>query len=593
MNKSTMKKILFITAALLTAYITAAATNYDTESFPALDTSLGARGTAIGSYTAIANDASSVFWNPAGLAKINMLELGAGYDKWLLDSSYQYGTVGMPVVYGAIGGFFNYTGMGTFNERDTTGNLTGAQLSPYNIAGGLAYGAPISDMLQAGIGFRFANFNIDNYSSTGVLMDIGLQSTQGMLSEGINVQGFELTGNFLPENYRLGLGMDAVKTQNFGITAAADANYSEYYGLTYGGGLEIMLVKMLFLRGGYTVAPANAAAGGGISGLSAGVGLQLDKLSFDYSMVSHGDIGITQLVSVKLLYESEEGREKANEDKLNKFLAEQNFQDGQDYFDNGNYKDALSKWTEVKAMAPDYEDIDLDIAKAKKMAAGEGNIKRADKIFAEGMKYYEGFEFDKAVKDWVEVKSLDPGYKDIDSWLSDAKELKTSKGVSKQAVKYFTDGLKAYNDCDYSKALIAWQTGLEKDPNNAKIKQYIERTKVQQQQIQEDIGKAKADVAKDASVVEGVKKLRSIANTCPAYKDATNILSALKELINMKTKEYYYKGIEKYTDGNLDAAIVYWKNIEEIDPKSDYVVKVKHYIENARSKQKALKNMGK
>jgi outer membrane protein assembly factor BamD (BamD/ComL family) len=75
---------------------------------------------------------------------------------------------------------------------------------------------------------------------------------------------------------------------------------------------------------------------------------------------------------------------------------------------------------------------------------------------------------------------------------------------------------------------------------------------------------------------------------CPAYKDATDILDELKGRIDTKVTDYYYKGIEKYTDGNLDAAIVYWKSIEDLDPKSEYVVKIKRYIEDARNKQKAL-----
>ena len=77
------------------------------------------------------------------------------------------------------------------------------------------------------------------------------------------------------------------------------------------------------------------------------------------------------------------------------------------------------------------------------------------------------------------------------------------------------------------------------------------------------------------------------------YQDAADILSTLKELINLKTKDYYFKGIEKYTDGNLDAAIIYWNNIEKLDPKSEYISRVKRYITDARNKQRALQQMDK
>jgi len=91
-----------------------------------------------------------------------------------------------------------------------------------------------------------------------------------------------------------------------------------------------------------------------------------------------------------------------------------------------------------------------------------------------------------------------------------------------------------------------------------------------------------------ATFIEGIKNLRQISNVCPAYNDAIEILATLKGLINAKTKEYYLKGIEKYTEGNLEAAILYWNNIEKLDPKSEYIYKVRRYITDARNKQKAV-----
>jgi hypothetical protein len=107
-------------------------------------------------------------------------------------------------------------------------------------------------------------------------------------------------------------------------------------------------------------------------------------------------------------------------------------------------------------------------------------------------------------------------------------------------------------------------------------------------EIRDGISKAKADVANDATVIDGIKRLRDISNVCPAYQDAMDILGTLKGMIAVKTRDYYFKGIEKYTEGNLDAAIVYWTNIEALDPKSEYLLKVKRYITDARNKQKAL-----
>jgi tetratricopeptide (TPR) repeat protein len=347
------------------------------------------------------------------------------------------------------------------------------------------------------------------------------------------------------------------------------------------------MFKFAAIRAGYNIDNENKILGG-ISGLSLGAGITIEKLSIDYAFSSRGDLGMTHLIGVKFIYEGPEAREKNTYQKLTEFLAYQNYKDGEEAFDAGNYQRALVYWEEVKAMMPNYAGIDEAILKARNVIKKGGSLANIDKIFNQGMSYYEKFDFTNAVKKWTEVKEIMPNYKDIDIWLNDAKDLQKGGKMSKDAEKYFRQGLKHYNNCDYIKAIAAWENGLAKDPKNKKINQYIERAKAKQLEMSNGILKAKADIANDATVIEGVKRLRQISNVCPAYNDAIEILATLKNLINMKTKEYYLKGIEKYTEGNMDAAIIYWNNIEKLDPKSEYIIKVRRYITDARNKQKAV-----
>ncbi|MEW5905556.1 MAG: UPF0164 family protein [Elusimicrobiota bacterium] len=50
-----------------------------------------------GAYTAAANDVSAIHYNPAGLAAVNGTELGLSHAKWLLDGSYDFVGLAMPV----------------------------------------------------------------------------------------------------------------------------------------------------------------------------------------------------------------------------------------------------------------------------------------------------------------------------------------------------------------------------------------------------------------------------------------------------------------------------------------------------------------
>lgn len=587
-----MKKI-FVTA--LTGLFFAAASyggDFETLSYAAEDINLGARPAAMaGAFTAFDGDAAAVFYNPAGLSGLKLIEFYASYNKWIADSSLQYGYVAVPVGQGTIAGMFSFVNFGTFEKRDIYGVLTGSEVNAYNITGMLAYGMPLGDF-NLGAGVKFSGLTIDDLSRSGVLFDAGVQyKFNEIISLGAALQNFdiELSGGY---SVKAGAGVKIFEIEGNKMLAAADVKYSGLNGLSYMIGTEISLFRMLSLRAGYCIDDQNAALGS-LAGFSAGAGITVDKFTVDYSFTSRGDLGATHFVGARFLYESTEEREKRNNEKVMEFLAYQDYKDGEEQFEKGNFKRALAYWQEVKAKFPKFEGIDEAIEKAQRLVVSGGSIKKVESLFREGMDAYEKFDFKTAVKKWAELKRIYPSYKDLDIWLKDARELNASKGMSKEAEKHFRAGIKYYNLCDYDKALGSWEKGLVKDPKNEKILQYIDRTKQKQKEIKEGLIRAKADVANDATMIEGIKRLRTISDVCPAYQDASNILTTLKELITIKTRDYYFKGIEQYTNGNLEAAIVYWNNIEQLDPKSEYLAKVKRYITDARNKQKAIKGIEK
>lgn len=565
------------------------ASEMDSVDFPLENINIGARAAGLGgAFTGISDDATAIFYNPAGLANLKMIEINAYYDKWFMDTFLSYACFGIPVGYGSIGAMFLYTSYGKFEERDEYGLSTNTTLEPFSLKGAIGYGFPVRDgRFSLGLSIKFDSFILDDYSKTSLLFDLGLKmNISDLFFMGLAVQNLSYE-NIDNLNLKLGLGADVFNNQGNSLRIVFDIKDSLLYGFSYTLGSELKLFKILSIRGGYNINNSNSILGN-LAGLSIGAGVTIEKLSIDYAYSMRGDLGSTHLVGLRFFYESAEEKEKSTYRKLTEFLAYQSFKDGEDAFNAGNYKKALVFWEEVKSMMPDYEGIDEAIAKVKNIIKAGGKLENIDKLFNQGMAYYEKFDFDKAVEKWLEVKKIMPNYKDIDVWLKDAQDLKKGGKMSREAEKYFREGLKHYNNCDYLKAIAAWEKGLAKDPKNKKIDQYIERAKVKQQEIANGILKAKADVANDATVIEGVKRLREISNVCPAYNDAIEILATLKGLINSKTKEYYLKGIEKYTEGNMEAAIIYWNNIEKLDPKSEYLIKVRRYITDARNKQKAV-----
>jgi long-subunit fatty acid transport protein len=59
---------------------------------------VGARGTAMaGAVSAVIDDASALYWNPAGLLELSRLSLHATHTKWIADIDHEYAGLVVPV----------------------------------------------------------------------------------------------------------------------------------------------------------------------------------------------------------------------------------------------------------------------------------------------------------------------------------------------------------------------------------------------------------------------------------------------------------------------------------------------------------------
>ena len=93
----------------------------------------------------------------------------------------------------------------------------------------------------------------------------------------------------LPLMFTVGVGMDAVNTENWRWTVAADAIYPNNTTPYINGGTELVWNNILFLRVGYNSLFEEASE----EGLTAGAGLQYNIGGFDLRIdYSYMDFGI-------------------------------------------------------------------------------------------------------------------------------------------------------------------------------------------------------------------------------------------------------------------------------------------------------------
>ena len=91
-----------------------------------LNFGVGARAIAMGeAYTAVADDASSLYWNPAGIALLNQSQAAFMYNQSFQDMNYSNAGAAVPLENGGLGASVSYLGYGNIDGLDASGNPTG------------------------------------------------------------------------------------------------------------------------------------------------------------------------------------------------------------------------------------------------------------------------------------------------------------------------------------------------------------------------------------------------------------------------------------------------------------------------------------
>ena len=144
---------------------------------PFLLISPGSRASAMGEEgVAISDDASAIYWNPAGLGFQNGQEMSLTHSNWLpqfnqSDLFYENGNykVHIPKISGTLGASLQFLSLGKFERRDEA-NVYLGEFSSFELALTTAYGTKLDEDIAVGLGLKLI------YSS---LSQLGTAHEQG------------------------------------------------------------------------------------------------------------------------------------------------------------------------------------------------------------------------------------------------------------------------------------------------------------------------------------------------------------------------------------------------------------------------------
>ncbi len=317
MNIRLLIVIIIGLSSLWTQALFAMNTNSEETSAAFLKIGIGARATAMGgAYSAIADDPSALYWNPAGLVQIRENQLVAMHTEWLSEINYAWIAFAHPLSHATIASSINYLVTDKINVTtsvDKTG--TGETFISSDALFSLGYGELINDYFSVGIVGKYFQEQIQDTYAGAIAVDMG---TLFFLTKGIRLSlGIQNLGSNLkfieeefplPRNYKIGLSY----SDKSHFTADMETSFFEVDNkLKLRCGIEFIPIKLIALRCGYMWDSITNQLGdfnGAPSGLSTGVGINLmDTCSLDYAYVPYGILEDTHRIEIRILWGNKVG----------------------------------------------------------------------------------------------------------------------------------------------------------------------------------------------------------------------------------------------------------------------------------------------
>ena len=244
------------------------------------------------------DDASALFYNPAGLANVPTFDLLLAHNQWLLDMNHEYvaGVYGTEEL-GKFGLAFDYWGSGAIQGI----NIRGETIPDYVISAAdwslnLGYARSISN-LSFGVGVKFIHQQQESLSTSAWALDAGAMYKTPLkgLKAGLSVANIGTKAKLYQESYNLPLQARLGWRYDIGIVGVTqDFIISETEKPGIAAGVECRPVEVLAVRVGYRT----GSDYDGLSGLRAGLGLTWHGIGVDYAFAPYGKLGASHRISI-------------------------------------------------------------------------------------------------------------------------------------------------------------------------------------------------------------------------------------------------------------------------------------------------------
>ncbi len=264
---------------------------------------IGARGVAMGhAFSALSNDATAMFWNPAGLTSIEGSTVLLEHVNWLADMSFD--------AVGAARKLNNAWAVGVFAATLNSGDIerttvefqsgTGTYYAVTDMMAGVTVAAMLTDRFSFGANLKYVREDLDGEIASAYAVDVGTNydTRWHTIKLSMSIRNFgpeiQLAGTYVdydrgqpyaekeflpyqfPMIFKLGFSAEPIKTATQTLTLVGELEHPNDNLERYNIGAEFGFQQLFFLRGGYVFRHDTL-------GLSAGIGAMWNGFGIDYA----------------------------------------------------------------------------------------------------------------------------------------------------------------------------------------------------------------------------------------------------------------------------------------------------------------------
>ena len=275
----------------------------------------GARAVGMGNaFAAVADDATALYWNPAGLASVPGTSASFMHAPYLDSTSFEYLAAAKRFDDNVLAVGVQYFSAGAIPRRSAT-NADLGSYSPYDLALSVGYARKVEDsewqdifnIGAVGVSAKLIQSHILATAQAEAL-DVGFRSVGyfddqlhiGLTATNIGTgMRFEQQTDPLPMTFRAGAAWKVTDGWLLSADLVAPRDNSPHgaFGTEFSGGDEDLRWAV---RAGYDSTTNNNVPG--LTGAAVGAGVTYNGIGIDYAIAPFGDLGLTHRISLSIAF---------------------------------------------------------------------------------------------------------------------------------------------------------------------------------------------------------------------------------------------------------------------------------------------------